>query len=80
VGLIGAKSAKRPADTSVVSILFTKALSWSWLLSQGDASGQVFAYMPVLIAGALGLDPSEIVTISLEAWKPAKWSGDGADV
>jgi hypothetical protein len=80
VGLAGAKAARRPADTSIVSILLTKALSWQWLLSQSDASAQVFAYMPVLITHALDLDKSSVVTVSLEAWEPPNWSGEGPDV
>lgn len=80
VGLADAKTAPRPADTSLVSVLLTKALSWSWLLAQSDASAQVFAYMPALIAKSLKIDESLVITVSLEAWEPPGWNGDGAEV
>lgn len=80
VGLADAKTAPRPADTSLISILLTKALSWSWLLAQSDASAQVFAYMPALIAKSLKIDESLVTTVSLEAWEPPGWNGDGAEV
>lgn len=80
VGLAEAKNAPRTPDTSLISILLTSALSWQWLLTKSDASAQVFAYMPVLIATSLKIDESQVTTVSLEAWEPPNWSGDGADV
>jgi hypothetical protein len=78
--LAGAKLIPHEAGTTLVSILLTKALSWSWLLSQSDASAQVFAYLPVLIADSLQLKHEEVTTVSLEAWEPPGWKGEPSDV
>ena len=66
-----------PNDFMLISILFTDALSWSWLLSNSDSSAQVFAYMPQLIATVLNTTTSNIYTDSLQAYQTANSSGTG---
>ena len=79
-GMVPGSEVEHPADSTLISILLTSALSWSWLLAQSDASAQVFAYMPQLIAEALDIDRSQVTTDSLEAWEPPGWQGAGADM
>ena len=69
-----------PIESTLISILLSSALSWSWLLSNADASAQVFAYMPVLLAEALDIGQDQVTTDSLEAIQPPSWSGDGGDM
>lgn len=69
-----------PPDSTLISILLTTALSWSWLLSNADASAQVFAYMPVLLADVLHINQSAVTTDSLEAMQPPAWNGDGKEM
>lgn len=70
----------QPANSTLISILLTSAMSWSWLLAQSDASAQVFAYMPVLISEALDIEKKEVKTDSLEAWQPPGWTGNARDM
>ena len=67
-------------NTTLISVLLSNSLSWSWLLSNSDASAQVFAYMPELLADALKINHSEVMTSSLEAYEPPGWTGNGHDV
>lgn len=71
---------EHPANSTLISVLLTSAMSWSWLLAQSDASAQVFAYMPVLISEALGIGKEQVKTDSLEAWQPPGWTGSGKDM
>lgn len=70
----------RPANSTLVSVLLTPSLSWSWLLSNSNASAQIFAYMPVLLANKLDLPQTSVLTDSLEAYEPPNWRGNDKDV
>ncbi|KAL7005359.1 hypothetical protein EMMF5_005057 [Cystobasidiomycetes sp. EMM_F5] len=60
-----------PKGYTLISILFGPALSWSWLLSNSDASAQAFAFMPSLIADTLNISSSNVYTDSLQAYTPS---------
>jgi len=47
-------------------------------MTNSDASGQIFAFMPQLIASTLSITSSEVVTDSLEAYTPASSSSSNA--
>src|SRR5262249_39553185 len=66
----------QPEGTTLISILFNEKLSWEWLASQADATSQVFAFAPQLIATALSIDPSRVQTYALQAYQPAVFAGD----
>lgn len=40
----------QPVDTTMIAILFTSLLSWSFLASSSDTVAQIFLYMPSLLA------------------------------
>ncbi|KAH9824162.1 hypothetical protein DFH28DRAFT_921653 [Melampsora americana] len=65
-----------PDNSTLISILFSNALSWPWLVTNSNASSQVLVFMPALISTALNIDPSEVVTQSLQAYQPADFAAD----
>lgn len=75
-----AVAAAQPVDTTLISILFSDALSWTWMVSNGNASAQVFAYTPATIATALGIPTSSVQTVSLQAYQPATYNGDANSI
>lgn len=66
--------------TSVISILFGNALPWAWLVANGNASAQIFAYTPATIADALGIPVDQVQTISLSAFQPSGFTGNQSTI
>ncbi|KAK9896507.1 hypothetical protein P389DRAFT_180277 [Cystobasidium minutum MCA 4210] len=64
-----------PSGNTLISILFTEDLSWAWLCANGDASAQVFAFMPTLISTAINITSSEVITDKLVAYQPENYDG-----
>lgn len=64
------------AGNTLVSILFTQELNWQWVVGSDLASGQILAWMPVILNTALGLTGAESTkTWMLQVHKPASYSG-----
>jgi hypothetical protein len=64
-----------PQGQTLISILFTDALAWGWVLENPDASAQVFAFMPNLIATAVNISSNEVYTDKLVAYQPDTYDG-----
>ncbi|KZP26286.1 hypothetical protein FIBSPDRAFT_887374 [Athelia psychrophila] len=56
-----------------IAILFDLDLSWQFETSSSDAPNQMFAYMPAVIAGALGIDQSQVMTYYLQVFQPVSY-------
>ncbi|KZP26278.1 hypothetical protein FIBSPDRAFT_1040829 [Athelia psychrophila] len=56
-----------------IVILFDLDLSWQFETSSSDAPNQMFAYMPAVIAGALGIDQSQVMTYYLQVFQPVSY-------
>jgi len=58
-----------------IAILFSLDLSWSFETSSAnsEAPNQMFAYMPLVIANALGIDQSQVMTLYLQVYEPASY-------
>ncbi|KNZ57885.1 uncharacterized protein VP01_204g10 [Puccinia sorghi] len=63
-----------PANSTLISILFTEALNWPWLVTNSNASSQVLVFMPQLIASTLQIPEDQVVTQSLQAYQPANFN------
>lgn len=64
-----------PANTTLISLLLSPALNWPWIVSNSNASSQVLAYMPLLIADSLALGSADnVTTSSLQAYQPTTFS------
>ncbi|PLW05555.1 hypothetical protein PCASD_25858 [Puccinia coronata f. sp. avenae] len=67
-----------PSNSTLVSILFTDALNWPWLVTNSNASSQVLVFMPQLIASTLQIPEDQVVTQSLQAYQPANFNPNHA--
>jgi len=63
-----------PANSTLISILFTDALNWPWLVTNSNASSQVLVFMPQLIASTLQIPEDQVLTQSLQAYQPANFN------
>ncbi|KAH9474034.1 hypothetical protein Pst134EA_001085 [Puccinia striiformis f. sp. tritici] len=63
-----------PANSTLISILFTDALNWPWLVTNSNASSQVLVFMPQLIAATLQISEDQVLTQSLQAYQPANFN------
>jgi hypothetical protein len=69
----------QPQDSTLVSLLFDQSLSWTWMVQNSNASGQVLFYTPLVIMAALGLtNASDVQTVALEAFQPVTFDGDAS--
>ncbi|KAG0149355.1 hypothetical protein CROQUDRAFT_329228 [Cronartium quercuum f. sp. fusiforme G11] len=65
-----------PENTTLISILFSNSLNWPWLVTNSNASSQVLVFMPALVSTALHIDPSQVVTQSLQAYQPTSFNAN----
>lgn len=65
-----------PENSTLISILFSNSLNWPWLVTNSNASSQVLVFMPALISTSLNIEPSEVVTQSLQAYQPSSFNAD----
>ena len=49
-------SSSKLSGYTLISILFDQALNWGFVAGDSQAIGQLFRYMPPLLAGSLGID------------------------
>lgn len=61
------------SGSTPISILFDLDLSWQFETSSPDAPNQMFAYMPAVIANALGIDQSQVMTLYLQVYQPVSY-------
>jgi len=69
-----------PQGNTYISILFDDQLKWSWLCANGDASAQVFAFMPSLISTAINITAAEVLTDKLVAYQPDNYDGSSGTI
>lgn len=68
-----------PSGFTLISILFNQSLNWQFEATNPDSSNQIFAYFPGVIANALGINLSQVLTLYLQAYVPATYKS-AADV
>ncbi|KAH9846427.1 hypothetical protein C2E23DRAFT_872378 [Lenzites betulinus] len=64
---------------TLISILFDSALSWSFVTGNSGSPSQIFAWMPLIIQTALGLQSNQVKTYELKVNVPSTYTGP-ADV
>lgn len=56
-----------------IAILFDRDLNWPFIVESTISSTQVFAYIPILIATALGLAGGQVLTWALQVYIPTSY-------
>ncbi|KZP01290.1 hypothetical protein CALVIDRAFT_455599, partial [Calocera viscosa TUFC12733] len=56
--------------------LFQAQLNWVFVVNNVESASQLFAFCPVLLANALGIDTDSVETVALEAYQPANYNGN----
>lgn len=69
-----------PEYSTLASILLGSSMPWNLVIENSDASGQLLAYVPELIAAALNISISEVQIQSLLAYEPESFNGNNTDV
>lgn len=59
----------------MISILFNQELNWPWVVSHQTSSIQIFAWLPAIIATALGVPADQVKTWALQVYVPASYNG-----
>ncbi|KAH7336872.1 hypothetical protein B0J17DRAFT_695498 [Rhizoctonia solani] len=84
VPLVGGVNPERDADQlkgySLISLLFNSQLNWAFVTQHAEATGQLFAYTPVMIQNALGLSADQVKTFALQALTPSTFTGDASEI
>ncbi|KAF8879494.1 hypothetical protein BD779DRAFT_1150957 [Infundibulicybe gibba] len=65
--------------STLVSILFNPDLNWKFVVGSQVASSQIFAYLPAIIASALGISVDQIKPWALQVYIPSSYQSP-ADV
>ncbi|PFH53298.1 hypothetical protein AMATHDRAFT_137776 [Amanita thiersii Skay4041] len=60
---------------TLISILFNQGLNWPWVVGNQVSSSQIFAYVPMLITTALGVQDSDVKTFALQVYIPMEYTG-----
>jgi len=68
-------SADAHAEDTLVSLLFSDALAWTFVANNSEATAQVMLYTPILVETALALNSSGASTYALKAYQPASING-----
>ncbi|KAH0832218.1 hypothetical protein J3R83DRAFT_13181 [Lanmaoa asiatica] len=68
-----------PSSDQVISVLFNSSLNWKFVAENIDSPGQIFEYLPIVIATALGIDVGEVQNYDLIVHEPTSYTGP-ADV
>lgn len=55
---------------SLISILYTEALNWPFVVTNGISASQIFGYTKMLIATALEIPSEQVLTYALQAHVP----------
>lgn len=58
---------------SFIGILFNLDLNWLFVVNNPVSSTQIFAYMPIIIATALGIPGSEVLPYALQVYIPTSY-------
>ncbi|KAF8802095.1 hypothetical protein BYT27DRAFT_7261214 [Phlegmacium glaucopus] len=56
-----------------IGILFDQDLNWPFVVNSPDSSTQIFAYVPIIIATALGISGTQILTWALQVYIPTTY-------
>ncbi|KAJ7246358.1 hypothetical protein C8J57DRAFT_726402 [Mycena rebaudengoi] len=62
-------------DYTFISLLFDGYLDWEFVCTSPVSSTQLFAMMPAVLASALGLSTSQVITYALQVRIPATYTG-----
>ncbi|KAJ9113182.1 hypothetical protein QFC22_006021 [Naganishia vaughanmartiniae] len=81
----GTEKSKTSSDASNASSLISILLNannypWDFVVSNSDATSQLFINFPLMIANALGIDESNVTTYALQAYSPAAVQGESTSV
>ncbi|KAJ9104619.1 hypothetical protein QFC21_002117 [Naganishia friedmannii] len=81
----GTEKAKSSSDSSSVSSLISILLNannypWDFVVSNSDATSQLFINFPLMIANALEIDENNVTTYALQAYSPAAVQGESTSV
>lgn len=60
----------KPADATLIAILFKPTLPWAWIVEQRSTTAQIFTYMPEIIANAVSIKTLDVVTVKLRRYDP----------
>lgn len=66
--------ARTASDSTIISILLSDAMPWTWVVSSSDASGQIIYYMPLVISQALAIPADQVKTVALQAYQSTAYS------
>ncbi|TFK38991.1 hypothetical protein BDQ12DRAFT_604835, partial [Crucibulum laeve] len=58
---------------TIISILFNQELNWPFVVEDQVSSSQIFAFIPILIANAVGIDTSKVKTWALQVYVPTTY-------
>lgn len=58
---------------TLISILFNRALNWPFVVENRVSSSQIFAWVPVLIATAVGISTGQVKTYALQVYIPTTY-------
>ncbi|KNZ79015.1 hypothetical protein J132_07167 [Termitomyces sp. J132] len=56
-----------------ISILFNQELNWPFVVTNSVSSSQIFAWLPVIIATALGIRGDQVKTFALQVYIPSTY-------
>lgn len=58
---------------TLISLLFDNALPWPLVATNPDSSTQLFAWTPLIITTALGLNDDDVKTFALQVYEPSDY-------
>ncbi|KAK2465783.1 hypothetical protein APHAL10511_002327 [Amanita phalloides] len=73
-----ANGGRNIAGYTLISILFDQELNWPFVVDSPISSSQIFAWMPALITGAVGIPPDQVLTYALQVYVPIEYQGPQA--
>ncbi|KAI0685008.1 hypothetical protein BC835DRAFT_1291373, partial [Cytidiella melzeri] len=60
---------------TLITLLLDNALPWKLVATNDDSANQIFAWFPVIISTALGIDQTDVTTVALQVFKPTSYTG-----
>ncbi|KAF9809588.1 hypothetical protein IEO21_07359 [Rhodonia placenta] len=67
--------AEIPNNYTAVNILFQNTLNWALVANNTESSGQIFEWMPTLVASSLGISTLDVMQYALQVYQPDTYTG-----
>lgn len=64
-----------PPGFTLISLLFNQDLNWNFVVQHQETASQLFAFVPVILQGALGITSDQVKTYALQVYVPATYQG-----